>query len=218
MGRPVPSTLAVAVLAAGLVPAVLAILAPGFAWAALALDLAVLVLCAVDFALAPHADALEVRRYVEDILSSGVANRVQLEIESRAPARRMGGEVRDTVPPGVAVEGHRQRFVIDERSGLMALTYRVTPPTRGDLHFGDVFVRLTGPLDRVGRPRPALLPAQPLLQVAEPVLLPEASGEQFHHLQPRQFHRRGDQAEPLLVPLDLGDDRLDRHLMSQHLP
>ena len=34
-------------------------------------------------------------------------------------------------------------------------------------------LRLTGPLDRVGRPRPALLPAQPLLQVAEPVLLPE---------------------------------------------
>ena len=29
-------------------------------------------------------------------------------------------------------------------------------------------MRLAGPLDRVGRPRPALLPAQPLLQVAEP--------------------------------------------------
>lgn len=151
MGRPVPSTLAVAVLAAGLVPAVLAILAPGFAWAALALDLAVVGLCAVDFVLAPRGDALEVRRNVEDILSSGVANRVQIELESRAPARQMGGEVRDMVPPGVAVEGHRQRFVIDERSGLTALTYRVTPPTRGDLHFGDVFVRLTGPLGLCSR-------------------------------------------------------------------
>ena len=69
-----------------------------------------------------------------------------------------------------------------------------------------------------GRPRPALLPAQPLLQVAEPVLLPEPRREQLHHLQPRQLHRRGHQGEPLLVPLDLGDDRLDRHLPAQHAP
>src|SRR5262249_14983142 len=34
-------------------------------------------------------------------------------------------------------------------------------------------LRLAGPLDRVLRPGPALLPTQPLLQVAEPVLLPE---------------------------------------------
>src|SRR5271165_5295315 len=73
-------------------------------------------------------------------------------------------------------------------------------------------------LDRVGRPRPALLPAQPLLQVAEPVLLPEPRREQFHHLQPRQFHRRGHQGEPLLVSRDGGDDRLDRHLPPQDPP
>src|SRR5271166_558220 len=79
-------------------------------------------------------------------------------------------------------------------------------------------LRLAGPLDRIGRPRPALLPAQPLLQVAEAVLLPEPSREQFHHLQPRQFYRRSHQGEPLLVSLDVGDDCLDRHLPPQYPP
>src|SRR5271157_4458341 len=79
-------------------------------------------------------------------------------------------------------------------------------------------LRLTGPLDRIGRPRPALLPAQPLLEVAEPVLLPEPRREQLHHLQPRQLHRRGHQGEPLLVSLDGGDDHLDRHLPAQDPP
>ena len=79
-------------------------------------------------------------------------------------------------------------------------------------------LRLAGPLDRVGRPRPALLPAQPLLQVAEPVLLPEPRREQLHHLQPRQLHRRGHQGEPLLVALDVGNNRLDWHLPAQDSP
>src|SRR6516165_10787177 len=52
-------------------------------------------------------------------------------------------------------------------------------------------------------------PAQPLLQVAEAVLLPEPRREQFHHLQPGQLHRRGHQGEPLLISLDVRHDRLD---------
>src|SRR5664279_3344818 len=79
-------------------------------------------------------------------------------------------------------------------------------------------LRLAGPLDRVPRPRPALLPPQPLLQIAKPVLLSEPRAEQFHHLQPGQFHRRSDQREPLLVPLHLGHHRLDRHVVSRDVP
>src|SRR5207247_3259307 len=51
-------------------------------------------------------------------------------------------------------------------------------------------LRLAGPLDRVLGPRPALLPTQPLLEVAEPVLLPEPRREQFDHLQARQLQGR----------------------------
>src|SRR3954462_4057865 len=77
---------------------------------------------------------------------------------------------------------------------------------------------LARPLDGIPGPRPALLPPQPLLEVPEPVLLSEAGGEQFHHLQPGQPHSRDDQREPLLVSLDTGDDRLDRHVMPRDPP
>src|SRR5512135_1593792 len=79
-------------------------------------------------------------------------------------------------------------------------------------------LRLARPLDRVPRPRPAFLPAQTLLQIPKPVLLPEPRGEQFHHLEARQLHRRTDQREPLLVALHLGDHRLDRHVVSRDVP
>src|SRR5260370_15831717 len=74
------------------------------------------------------------------------------------------------------------------------------------------------PQHRFLRPRPALLPAQPLLEVPEPVLLTEAGAEQLYHLQPRQRRGAGDQGEALPVALHLGHDRLDRHLGTQHPP
>ena len=76
---------------------------------------------------------------------------------------------------------------------------------------------LADPLDRC-RPRSALLPDQSLLQIAEPVLLPEPRSEQLHHLQPRQFHRRGHQGEPLLVAFDVCNNRLDWQLPAQDSP
>src|SRR5262245_15740278 len=72
--------------------------------------------------------------------------------------------------------------------------------------------------DRVLRPRPALLPPEPLLQVAEPVLLPEARAEQLQQLQPGQLARAADEREPLLVALDLGDDSLDLDLVAGDVP
>src|SRR5664280_1554242 len=77
---------------------------------------------------------------------------------------------------------------------------------------------LARPLDRVPRPRSALLPAQPLLQIPKPVLLTEPRAEQLDHLETRQLHRRGDQREPLLVALHLGHHRLDRHVVARDVP
>src|SRR5512147_137163 len=79
-------------------------------------------------------------------------------------------------------------------------------------------LRLAGALDRVARPRPALFPAEPLLEVPEPVLLTEPRGEQIDHLEARQLHGRTDQREPLLVPLHPGDHRLDRHVVPRDVP
>lgn len=150
LGRPVPTGLAVALLAAALVPAALAVASPTFGWLALALDVAVVAVCAVDFLLAPRASSLEVHRAVEPILSSGVPNPVRLELAlvGSSPVR---GRVRDGVPPGVDSQRHEQPFTLTSEAPRAVATYAVTPPSRGDLRFGDVYLRLLGPLGLCAR-------------------------------------------------------------------
>jgi uncharacterized protein (DUF58 family) len=147
-GRPVPTGLAVALLAAGLVPAALAVASPAFGWLALAVDVAVLALCAVDFLRAPRADAVRVSRRVEPILSSGTRNAVHLDFErTDGGASPLRLEVRDEPPLEVESVGHRQALTLPAGR----LTYFVTPPARGDARFGDIHLRLAGPLGLCSR-------------------------------------------------------------------
>lgn len=148
-GRPVPTRLAVALLAIALLPAILAIASRSLLYAALSIDGAVLILCVVDFALAPSIAALRVDRKLEPVLSSGAWNSVWLEVEEVA-GRAVAGELRDGAPSDVESVGHRQPFHL-RPGGRTVLTYRVRPLARGDLRFGDVHVRLTGPLGLCGR-------------------------------------------------------------------
>ncbi|KFE66452.1 DUF58 domain-containing protein [Hyalangium minutum] len=150
LGRPVPTGLAVALLAAALVPSALAVASPSFGWLALALDVAVVVLCAVDFLRAPRASDVEVRRTVEPILRSGVANAVHLELTCRR-SEPLRGEVRDEAPLNVTVEGHRQPFALAPGPRPTRLSYTVNPPARGDARFGDIHLRLMGPLGLCSR-------------------------------------------------------------------
>ena len=150
LGRPVPTGLAVALVAAALLPAALVVASPAFLWLTLALDAAVLLLCAVDFFTAPRASDVEIQRGVEPILSSGVANPVRLELHllGQRPVR---GRVRDEVPPGMEVHGHEQPFSLTPESPRATLSYSLTPPARGDLRLGDVHLRLVGPLGLCAR-------------------------------------------------------------------
>jgi uncharacterized protein (DUF58 family) len=143
MGRPVPTARALWLAAFTLVPAAVAVLAPSIAPLLLVFDLALLLLIALDFALAPRAASLTVRRVVEPVLSSGRVNVVRLELTLAPGATAVRGELRDWVSPGPHVEGHRQRF---EVGGTSVMEWKLTPSTRGDLHFGPVTVRLDGPL------------------------------------------------------------------------
>ncbi|WP_225414030.1 DUF58 domain-containing protein [Stigmatella hybrida] len=149
-GRPVPTGLAVALLAVALVPAALAVASPVFAWLALALDVAVLVLCAVDFFLAPQASEVDARRVLEPILRSGVDNPVHLELTGHRKGP-LQGEVRDEAPADVEARGHRLPFALSPEAGPLRLTYAVHPLTRGDLRFGDLHLRLAGPLGLCAR-------------------------------------------------------------------
>ncbi|NTX52303.1 DUF58 domain-containing protein [Myxococcus sp. CA039A] len=156
LGRPVPTGLAVALLAVGLVPAALTVASPVFGWLALALDVAVLALCAVDFLRAPRGEDVKVSREVEPILSSGTRNAVHLDFERLdAGTTPLRLEVRDEPPDVVASTGHRQSLQVPARSATpharSRLTYFVTPPSRGDARFGDLHLRLLGPLGLCAR-------------------------------------------------------------------
>ncbi|MBZ4414172.1 DUF58 domain-containing protein [Myxococcus sp. XM-1-1-1] len=156
LGRPVPTGLAVALLAVALVPAALSVASPTFGWFALAVDVAVLALCAVDFLRAPREGDVTVTRVVEPILSSGTRNPVHLALARHdtgtSPLRV---EVRDEPPLVVASHHHRQSVVLPPRGApsepAPRMTYFVTPPSRGDARFGDVHLRLPGPLGLCAR-------------------------------------------------------------------
>jgi uncharacterized protein (DUF58 family) len=127
----------------GLLPAGLSVRWPDLAWAALAWDVGVCFAAAIDFFRAPGADALQVRRVVEPVLSAGIANRVEVKL-SAAPgiAGRFVGEVRDTPGPGPEVDGVRAPFDFE---GEATHRWHLTPKLRGDLAFGDLHLRLLGP-------------------------------------------------------------------------
>lgn len=150
MSRPVPTGRAVAVLAAALFPAALAIANSRFALIAAGVDLGVVILCAVDFLLAPRVKDLRAERKLARILSSGRSNPVviRLELLRRAAVR---GQLRDSPPPEVTSAGHRMNFKLDAATPEAELTYRVFPPTRGDIRFGDLHMRLNGPLGLCAR-------------------------------------------------------------------
>ncbi len=150
MGRPVPTRLFAALFTAALLPAVLAAVDPLFARGALAVDLALIALCALDFALAPGPGRLSARRRVADVLSAGEPNRVELEIEACGGVA-CRGEVRDEVAPGPTPDGHHQAFELTRAAPVCRVAYRLTPLSRGDLAFGAIHLRATGPLGLCAR-------------------------------------------------------------------
>jgi uncharacterized protein (DUF58 family) len=149
-GRPVPTALALALLALGLLPAAWSLADPGSAWTALALDGAVLALCVLDFVLAPAGTALTVRRDVEPVLANDLWSPVALELrlEGRTPLRC---EVRDPVPVGAEAAGNRQDVHLTPAEPSLRIEYRIRPLRRGDLRLGDLWVRIRGRLGLCAR-------------------------------------------------------------------
>lgn len=145
---PAPTPRLFALLALGLVPAGASAFWPELAWAAVAWDLAILLAGAGDFFLAPQADAVRAARAVEPVLSAGVRNKVTLELFGARGAGRLRGEVRDALDPGPQLDGERQRFDFEDSARLV---WHLTPLTRGDLRFGNLHLRLLGPLGLCAR-------------------------------------------------------------------
>ncbi len=157
----------------------------------LLLDAVLLLAAAADYWLA-RGVKLKVTRELPGKLSVGVSNRVDLHVMNRTDRPALI-RIKDDVPE----EFEPSQEIIElslEQASRAKVTYRVTPKQRGKFEFGDVHVRIRGPLGLMWRERlyPAAQPASvfPDLRGASRLLLSGAALD-LVNLGLRQLRRDG---------------------------
>jgi uncharacterized protein (DUF58 family) len=116
----------------------LSLLDPHFTDLALAVDLGLLVLAALDALLSSSAK-LVVERRAADVFSVGRKNAVTLRVRSRA-RRSLRVEIMDDLFDGAEAEGLPAEVRVPAR-GRAVVTYRVVPSVRGTFELGDHYLR-----------------------------------------------------------------------------
>ncbi len=154
----IPSTRAIWLVALGLAwPLVLGGGRDGLV-AMLAWDAMVLLLAMVDHARALRGAGdrlVSAERRMRVPLTAFVPNRVSLGLRSWA-ARSLRLALADAPPPGFESDGHRRLLTIPGAlvpdTGEAVVEYVVTPRSRGRHAFGDLHLRVLGPLGLAWRP------------------------------------------------------------------
>jgi uncharacterized protein (DUF58 family) len=136
----------------GALPLALSGLYPPLVTIGIAYNLLLLLLAVADFAACPRPErALSATRFTDDALSVATENEVTLQLRNET-SRRLLATVRDEPPSDFQFESAarqiRRKFGPFE---VFSLHYNVLPPARGDFSFGDVYVRLRGPLGLIQR-------------------------------------------------------------------
>lgn len=101
--------------------------------------LATLALSLLDGFLSRARDSVEITRWVQDVLSLGAQNRVEIAVQNRA-GRTLRLKIKDD-PPVDFRTPERMRRVTLEPWELRIVSYLTTPRRRGDYEFGDLHVR-----------------------------------------------------------------------------
>ncbi|XXF76005.1 DUF58 domain-containing protein [Myxococcaceae bacterium GXIMD 01537] len=191
----IPTARLWALLALLAVPMMAAGFYPALGGAVLALDALALLLAALDFFEARRV-RLEVRRTLPTRLSVGVANRVEVLLTHRS-GRAVDVRVRDDVPESFSADPEEAPLHLPAGSQTRWV-YRVTPSRRGRFGFGDVHVRVRGPLGLIAHERiiPAAASASvyPDLRGASRLLLSGAALD-LVNLGLRQLRRDGRGSE-----------------------
>ena len=152
---PVPSARAVWLLALGLAwPLLLGGGRTGTA-ALVAWDALLLALVLVDWWRAPGAGTIQAERRLREPLTAFCVNPVSLRLHV-APGRPLRVLLADAPPPGFESNGHRRALTLPRGTDPAEVTidYTVRPRSRGRHRFGDLHLRLLGPLGlcwRAGR-------------------------------------------------------------------
>lgn len=127
-------------------PAMVAGFRPGL-WPFVLIIDGILLGCALmDTLLARDLD-VKAWRELPNRLSVGVVNKVELHLMNRAN-RKVIVEVKDDAPDDFTVEPEQVELLL-EPSSRSRVTYRATPQKRGKFDFGDITVRVRGPLGLV---------------------------------------------------------------------
>ncbi len=140
----IPSRRFVLLVALGVLPALLGMAWQGMAVVAAVWDLLLIVLLGVDLYLRPRPEALEIERRVEDILSLASPTEVLLRLRWHG-TRALQLGLRDAPPDQMEARGQQQRLALPG-GGAIDATYHLRPLHRGEGHFGNVHLRLRGPL------------------------------------------------------------------------
>lgn len=119
---------------------------PGLGGAVLALDALALALAGVDV-LAARRVRLEVRRVLPQRLNVGVPNKVEVRLVHRGSGT-VDVQVKDDVPESFTATPEDAPLSLPPDSEARWV-YRVTPAKRGRFEFGDLHVRVRGPLGLV---------------------------------------------------------------------
>lgn len=141
---PYPTTLTLCLLALGIGVAAL------LGWKVLlTLDFIILLLCGLDYTMTLKGGNIEVERVCPPHFSSGIEHDIEIVLRNTGPADRKV-QVRDQTPkewePAPVLKA-----LVPGRSSL-SLDYRLTPFQRGEYGFGDLFLRVEGPLGLMLKP------------------------------------------------------------------
>jgi uncharacterized protein (DUF58 family) len=113
-----------------------------WAWIIL-LDAMLLAFAVVDYWAARRVEVVA-RRELPGKLSVGVPNRIGLQVSNRA-ARRAWVRIKDDVPEEFTAQPEEIRLLMEPASRA-TLVYRATPQKRGKFEFGDLNIRVRGPM------------------------------------------------------------------------
>lgn len=136
-------------LALGGLPLAFSGLIPVAGWLGLLYTAAVFVAGLADWFMSADSSSVEAERQCEDKLSIGASNPITISIRSKSK-QLLDMTIRDEPPYVFSIDGNVFKTKLTPNTRYEK-TYHVTPRSRGDFEFGDLFIRFKGPLGLVIR-------------------------------------------------------------------
>jgi uncharacterized protein (DUF58 family) len=128
--------------------------APGLGILVIVLNLFVVAATLADYFASPNPKkVLRITRKTDEKLALGASNQVTIEVRSSA-ATPLSVTLLDEPPGDFTADITEHSLIVPNQNRPVTITYHVTPKSKGDYSFGDLFVKYPGYLgliERVGK-------------------------------------------------------------------